>query len=74
MAKQQSSGSVLKLLAWFTGIVVSLAVGMGLINRTLILPTWLGGTSAAGLWVTWAVGWVVVLTTLIGAIMALLKR
>lgn len=74
MAKQQGGGNILRLLAWFTGVVVSLAVGMGLVNRILTLPTWLGGASPAGLWITTVVGWIVVITTLVGAVMALLKK
>ncbi len=73
MAKQQR-GNLLALLAWFTGVVVSLAVGMGLIDGILRLPGWLGGTTTAGMWVTIAVGWIVVITTLVGAVLALLKR
>jgi len=75
MAKQISShGSVLKFLAWFTGIVVALVVGFGMINETLVLPAWLGGATAFGAWLVMIVGWIVILTTLIGAVLALLKR
>ncbi len=73
MAKQQGHG-VLGFLAWFTGVVVSLAVAFGLINGTLMLPAWLGGASAAGMWIVQAVGWITLITTLVGAIMALLRR
>jgi hypothetical protein len=72
MAKQSSKS--LNFLAWFTGVVVSLAVGFGLINGTLILPTWLGGMTSAGAWITMAVGWVVVITTLISAILAIIRE
>lgn len=72
MAKQESK--TLHFLAWFTGVVVSLAVGFGLINGTLILPTWLGGASDVGAWITMAVGWVVVVTTLISAVLALIRE
>ena len=64
---------VLGMLAWFTGVVVSLAVGFGLINMTLVLPGWLGGASNAGLFISVAVGWIVVVTTLISAVMALIR-
>jgi hypothetical protein len=73
MAKQQSS-SVLGFLAWVTGIVVSLVVGFGMINGTLMLPGWLGGGSNAGDWIVWVVGWIVLITTLVGAVLAILKR
>jgi hypothetical protein len=74
MAKQKQSSGVLSFLAWFTGVVVSLAVAFGLINGTLGLPWWLGGASAAGIWIVMAVGWIVLITTLVGAILALIKR
>jgi len=74
MAKQEVSGGVLSFVAWFTGVVVSLAVAFGLINGTLGLPAWLGGASDVGMWVVWAVGWIVLITTLLGAILALLRR
>ena len=74
MAKQNAGGGVLSGVAWFTGVVVSLAVAFGLINGTLGLPAWLGGVSAAGIWVVWAVGWIVLVTTLIGAVLAILRR
>jgi len=65
---------VLNFVAWFTGVVVSLAVGMGLIDTVLRLPTWLGGGHPIGLAVTQAAGWIVVVTTLIGAVMALVRE
>ncbi len=73
MAKQ-NGGSVLHLLAWFTGVVVSLAVGNGLIDGLLGLPTWLGGATTTGMWISVAIGWIVVITTIVSAVMALLKK
>lgn len=73
MAKQQS-GTVLGLLAWFTGVVVSLAVGFsltagGALNQSI---PWL---SAAGEGVVVSlVGWVVVITTLVSVILVILKK
>ncbi|MDO8467348.1 MAG: hypothetical protein Q7S56_00145 [Nanoarchaeota archaeon] len=72
MAKQDSR--TLHFLAWFTGVVVSLAVGFGLIKATLVLPTWLGGATNIGSWLTIAIGWVVVITTLISAILAIIRE
>ena len=72
MAKQTSK--VLNVVAWITGVVVSLVVGFGMINGTLGLPGWLGGGTVAGDFVVMAVGWVVVVTTLIGAVLAILKQ
>ncbi len=71
MAKESSR--TLHFLAWFTGVVVSLAVGFGLINGTLVLPGWLGGTSLVGLWITMIVGWIVVVTTLISAVLVAIR-
>ena len=67
MAKK--SGVVLNFIAWLTGVLVSLSVGFAMIEGTLSLPTWLGGDIVA-----MVVGWVVVITTLVSAIMALLKK
>jgi len=72
MAKQSSK--VLNLVAWITGVVVSLVVGFGMINGTLGLPIWLGGGTVGGDFFVMAVGWVVVATTLVGAVLALLKQ
>jgi len=70
MVKQQSR--VLGFVAWFTGVVVSLVVGYGMIEKTLTLPWWLGGVAAP--WIAQAVGWIVVVTTLIGAGLAIIKN
>ncbi len=70
MAKQGSS--VLGFIAWFTGVIVSLVVGNAMIQRILTLPWWLGGIRAPGIAV--AIGWIVVVTTLIGAVMAIIRR
>jgi len=68
MAKQQSS-TVLTFVAWLTGVIVSLAVGFGMIGGTLDLPSWLGGSTVAML-----AGWVVIVTTAIGVVLAILKK
>ena len=70
MAKQGSN--VLGFVAWFTGIVVSLVVGQAMIQRILTLPWWLGGNAAP--WIAVAIGWVVVITTLLGAVLAVIKK
>jgi hypothetical protein len=72
MAKQKSK--ILNVIAWITGVVVSLAVGFGMINGVLGFPTWLGGGTAIGNFVVLAVGWVVVITTLISAVLAILDQ
>ena len=67
MAKQ--GGRVLSFIAWLTGVLVSLSVGYGMINGVLSLPNWLGGDTLAML-----VGWVVVITTVLGAALAILNK
>ena len=66
MAKKQSS-TVLNFVAWFTGVVVSLAVGFGMVDGVLAIR-WIPDI------VTVVVGWIVVLTTLLGVVLALLKK
>lgn len=67
--KRKGGGTVLNFVAWLTGVLVSLAVGFGMIGGTLTLPWWLGGATVAMI-----AGWVVVLTTAIGVILAVLKQ
>ena len=64
MAKQSS---VLNFVAWLTGVLVSLAVGFGMTGRTLTIP-WLPEV------VTQVAGWVVVITTVVSAVLAILRE
>ncbi len=64
MAKQGSK--VLNFVAWLTGVIVSLAVGFALIGGTLSVP-YVGVVNLIA-------GWIVVITTIISAIMAILKQ
>lgn len=64
MAKQ--GGRVLNFIAWLTGVIVSLAVGFALISGTLSVP-YIGVVNAIA-------GWIVVITTIISAVMAVLKE
>lgn len=68
MAKKQSS-QILNLVAWLTGVLVSLSIGFAMIGGTLTLPSWLGGNVLALI-----VGWVVVVTTAVSAVLAVLQR
>ena len=57
-------GNLISLIGWITGIIVSLAVGFGLVDKVLkvrFLPTPF----------TVAVGWVVVILTIAGTLMAI---
>lgn len=67
MAKKSSS--VLNFIAWFTGIIVSLAVGFAMIGGTLTIPSWLGGNMVA-----MVAGYIVVITTGISVVLAILKQ
>ncbi len=69
MAKDDTSalGKVLSFLAWLTGVIVSLAVAFGMINRILII-NWLSPA------ITVFFGWVVVVTTLLGVLLAIAKH
>lgn len=68
-----AKGKVLNFIAWLTGVLVSLSVGFAMagagVDQTLSLPSWLGGSTVAMI-----VGWIVVITTLITAVMALLDQ
>lgn len=65
MAKRQG-GRVLNFVAWLTGVIVSLAVGLALIDGTLSVP-YLGIVNVIA-------GWVVVVTTLISVVLAILSQ
>ena len=64
MAKQ--GGKVLNFVAWLTGVIVSLAVGFALIGGTLAVP-YIGVVNVIA-------GWVVVITTLISVVLAILQQ
>jgi len=65
MVKKKSGSKFLNFIAWLTGIIVSLAVGFALIGGTLSVP-YLGVVNLIA-------GWVVVITTLLSLILAILK-
>ncbi len=71
MAKKKGDtstiGLVLGFLVWLTGVLVSLAVAFGMIDGLLAIR-WIP------LGVTEFFGWVVVITTLLGVILAIAKR
>jgi len=75
--KRKSTGSrkkapIVKLLnftMWLTGIVVSLSVGFAMIGGVLSLPSWLGGETVAMI-----AGWVVIISTFLGVLAALLNK
>jgi hypothetical protein len=59
--------SILNFVAWLTGVIVSLAVGFALIDGVLMVR-WIP------MIVTQIAGWVVVISTLVSAALALLKQ
>ena len=66
MAKSSSPLSkIVSLVAWLTGVLVSLAVGFGMIDATLVVR-WIPEI------VTVVAGWVVVVLTVLGVILALI--
>ena len=64
MAKKQNP-RLLHFVAWLTGVIVSLAVGFGLIGETLMVP-YIGIVNVIA-------GWIVVVTTLLSLVLTLLK-
>ena len=69
MAKKSDIGKILNFVVWLTGVLVSLSVGFAMVSGTLTLPFWLGGNILATI-----VGWIVVITTILSAILALVKN
>ena len=69
MAKKKEGpiGKLLGAVIWLTGILVSLAVAFGMIDGVLAIR-WIPN------WFTALVGWVVVITTLLGVILAIAKQ
>lgn len=67
MAKGNAAGGLVAVIAWVVGVLVSLAVGFGMINNTLAIP----GIPEI---VTIIAGWVVVLGAIVGVIMAVFNR
>lgn len=74
-AKQDKSilEKAVGLLAWLTGVIVSLAVGFGMVSENLFV-----GPSANNLWIPLGVtvffGWVVVVTTLLSVVLAIIHK
>ncbi len=75
MAKKQGVlRPAVAFVAWLTGVIVSLSVGFALTEKLLILPGWLGGATNFGLGVSQTAGWIVVFTTLLGVVLALVSK
>lgn len=74
MAGKSQHERTLHFLAWVTGVIVSLVVGNAMVNGILTIPSWLGGSTTVGLGIAVVIGWIVVVTTLISAILVILKN
>ena len=67
MAKKANTlGKLVNFVAWLTGVIVSLAVGVALTQGTLSVP-YIGVVNEIA-------GWIVVFTTLLGAILAIVNK
>ena len=64
MARKEGS-KILNFVVWLTGVIVSLAVGFALINGGIAVP-YIGITNVIA-------GYVVVVTIVLGVVLALLK-
>ncbi len=60
-------GKILNVVAWLTGVLVSLAVGFAMTAGTLTIPYIPDVITVVG-------GWMVVVTTIISAVLAVLKQ
>ena len=68
MAKKGGVGKVLSIVAWLTGVIVSLAVGFamtgdGPLNVIPYIPAV----------VTTVAGWIVIITTILSAVLAIIN-
>lgn len=59
--------SLVAIILWLTGVIVALAVGFGLILDTLIIPFLPDA-------VTQTAGWIVVVLTILGVLLALIDH
>ncbi len=71
MAKGKPIGNLINLGAWLTGILVSLAVGFGMAQRTLTIP-WLNSIGAEI--ITIVAGWIVIILTIVSIVLAIVNK
>jgi len=65
--KKNVLASLWGLIAWLTGVLVSLAVGFGMISGTLIIPRIPDVVTAVA-------GWVVVILAILGALLKIIDE
>ncbi len=63
----EEQNSLVSIFAWITGILVSLAVGSGMIQNVLTVP----GIPTI---VTQGAGWIVVIGAILSVVLAVFKR
>ena len=66
MAQGKPVANLVNLGAWLVGVIVSLAVGFGMIGKTLTVP-YLGVATVYA-------GWVVVVLTLVSVVLAIANK
>lgn len=67
MAKKSGAmDALLAFVAWLTGVIVSLAVGVALVNEVLVVP-YIGVLNVIA-------GWIVVITTILGVVLAIARK
>lgn len=66
IAKSKSLSKAIRVVGWITGVLVALAVGFGMADGTLKVPLVQPLVPLAG--------WIVVILTLIGVVMALIDK
>jgi len=71
MAKGKLMSKLVSLVVWLTGVLVSLAVGFGMVDRVLSIP-WISDF-ANGVITVWA-GWIVIILTILSIILAIADR
>lgn len=69
MAKTRPISTMVNLIVWLTGVLVSLAVGLGMADGTLTAKTLF-----LPLTVTIVAGWIVVVLTVLSVILAIAEK
>ena len=65
--KSRSTSTAVSFVVWLTGVLVSLAVGFGMIDQSLTIPKMPGI-------ITVMAGWIVVILTILSIILAIADR
>lgn len=63
----KSGAGVMGIVAWLTGVLVSLAVGFGMTSQTLTIPF-------IPIVVTQVAGWIVVIGAIVSVLMAIFNK